>query len=281
MYILYFLLAIFVLLFSFLVGILFYIRFSSFPYIPTLMYHRIATIPNDRNSLPPEKFAWQMAFLARQNYHTITPQELYAYYVHQKPLPPRSVLLTFDDAYRDVFDVALPILKKYNFSALVFPISNWIGRENAWENFHKAPTTTMTWSDLKAWLNAGQTVASHTVDHPFLNNTPLEKSRYELKKSKSVLEEKLQIPIDFLCYPYGKFATTTMRLAKECNYLGAFAIFENIERKNLNLFALPRIPIPAKQKNWEFTLKIRRGFFMIFVTLRQWERLYKLKYRRK
>ncbi len=81
--------------------------------VPILMYHRIASVPGDRNALPEEKFEEQMRYLEENGFHSITVDELQAHFLHGKRLPKKPVVLTFDDGYEDNFSAALPILKKY------------------------------------------------------------------------------------------------------------------------------------------------------------------------
>ena len=240
-------------------------------YIPVLMYHRIATVENDRNSLPIEKFAWQLEYLQKNNFNTISLKMLYDFYTKGIKLPKNPIVLTFDDGYKDNFISALPLLKKYNMTAVVFPIANWIGKPNKWENFGKELTTTMNWQELKSWQENGQEIASHTVEHPFLNNCSRQELLAELSNSKKILQEKLQTSMDFLCYPYGKFDADTVAIAKQSGYKAAFAIFENINLGKVNIFALPRIPIPSHQSEWEFKLKTSK-LFLLFVAMRKWER---------
>ena len=243
-------------------------------YVPILMYHRIAAVPGDRNALPPEKFAAQLAYLAKNGFTTITPNMLHAAYAHGAKLPPKPVLLTFDDGYADNYSAALPLLQRYAMTAVVFPIANWIGRENKWEDFHKAPTRTMTWQELADWQTAGMQIEGHTLDHPFLTNCPPERLESELVKSRTLLEAQLPTKINFLCYPYGFFDEKTVLAAKAAGYLGAFAIFDHVNLWQPDLYALPRIPIPAHQSMWEFRLKVS-SIHLIFVALRKWERDFK------
>ena len=111
---------------------IFYVKFSN--KIPILMYHRIANVPGDRNSLPPEKFEQQLQYLHSKGYTSINMDQLYAHYVLGEKLPPKSVVLTFDDGYADNLYTAMPIMQKYNMIGNVFVIANWIGKENKWEN---------------------------------------------------------------------------------------------------------------------------------------------------
>ncbi|WP_231037959.1 polysaccharide deacetylase family protein [Pectinatus frisingensis] len=266
-----------ILLFIILTVICFIAR--SAHYIPVLMYHRIADVKNDRNSLSVKKFAWQLNYLHKKNYHTITLNMLYDFYAIRKKLPSKSILLTFDDGYADNYTAALPLLVKYKMTAVVFPIGNWIGKKNNWENFGKEKTITMTKEQLLDWQQHGQLIASHTMTHPFLTNCTESKIIDELHDSRQLLSNALSANGDFLCYPYGNFNESVAAAAKKTGYKAAFAIFEGVNLFHIDLYALPRIPIPSHQSKWEFILKTSR-LFILFIALRKWERGFK-KWRRK
>lgn len=259
-------------------AILFYIRFYN--RIPILMYHRLADIPGDRNALPPEKFLEQLHFLKQKGYHTATMHEVWAHYTMGKKLPKKSVLLTFDDGYADNFTIALPLLQKFQMRAAVFPISNWIGKENKWENFNKELTTTMTDEQLRAWLAAGMEIGAHSVNHPFLAGCRPDVLLREVSECKQALKNRLGYDIDFFCYPYGNFSPTVISALKAAGYKGAFAIFDRVPLWNTDVYALPRIPIPARQRMWEFRLKVSRAH-IVFLLLRQLERWFKRHFRKR
>ena len=153
----------------------------------------------------------------------------------------------------------------------IIPISNWIGRENQWEDFHKAATLTMTLDELKSWQKNGMEIASHTVNHPFLSTCKGSQLQAELLGSKYYLSKELNTSIDFLCYPYGNFNKETMLIAKNVGYKAAFAIFDQVPLWNINLFALPRIQISSRQSLNEFKLKVSK-IHTIFIVMRQLER---------
>lgn len=252
--------------------VIMYIKFRN--YVPILMYHRIADVPGDRNSLPAEKFEEQLRFLAQNGYTAITPDMLYMHYTKQKRLPRKSVLLTFDDGYHDNYMEALPLLQKYNMTAVVFPIYNWIGKKNQWENFGKQETTTMTEDELRLWLNAGMDVQVHTLNHPFLTECKDKQLKEEVAVSKRQFEQLLKRPMEYLCYPYGFFDKRVIDEVRKASYKMAFAIFDNVPLWQINLFALPRIPVPSHQKMWEFKLKVS-SIHVIFIAMRKWERDFK------
>ena len=248
--------------------------------IPILMYHRIATVPGERNSLPAEKFKEQLDYLRKHGYNTISLLDLYNHYMNQALLPAKPVVLTFDDGYEDNFFTALPLLLERNMKATVFPIVNWVGRENKWEQFNQQITRTMDWEKLREWQAAGMEVGSHTLNHPFLTQCDKDKLEQELLNSKMSLEEKLGKRINFLCYPYGFFDERTISVAQECEYKGALAIYDNVPLGQQDMFALARIPIPSRQPLWEFALKVGK-FHLIFIIMRKIERSVKHLIRKK
>ena len=251
------------------------IKFSKYQsYIPILMYHRIATVQNDRNALPLEKFIEQLEYLNDNNFSTITTKQLYDYYINKIPLPPKAVLLTFDDGYEDNFVNALPYLKKYNMSAIVFPIVNWIGKTNSCESFGKKTTNTMSTAQLKLWLNSGMEICAHSKTHPFLSACSTKQLNSEINDCKKELEQLLEIPITTFCYPYGNFNQKILQEVSCAKYHCAFAIFENASFDKLNILALPRIGISSRQTLTEFKLKVSK-FHIIFIILRKIERSFK------
>ena len=96
--------------------------------VVVLNYHKIDRM-NISLSVLPEDFEAQMRYLSENNYHTITPDELYESLSGNLELPENPVLITFDDGYADNYRNAYPILKKYGFKATIFVISSFLGSE--------------------------------------------------------------------------------------------------------------------------------------------------------
>ncbi|MCC5464147.1 polysaccharide deacetylase family protein [Pelosinus baikalensis] len=236
--------------------------------VPILMYHRIADIPNDRNTVSPIMFEQQLQYLKRHGYTTISLQDLYHHFTLKSPLPSKSILLTFDDGYEDNLMNALPLLKKYDMAATVCIISNWIGQENNWEDYKNKPhCRTMDLAQLQEWLKQGMFICAHTVNHPFLPRLNNEEILHELASCKISLEHQLHIPIDFLCYPYGDFDNRVKILAKQAGYKAALGIFKGTDFWRNDLFSLKRVVISSRQPLWEFALKVS-SLHMIFIGMR-------------
>ena len=93
--------------------------------ISVLMYHHV--LENDGTiAISQKNFEAQMKMLAKGGYTTITPDELLAYKQGKITLPKKSVLITFDDGWRNNYIYAYPILKKYGLKATIFLITSWM-----------------------------------------------------------------------------------------------------------------------------------------------------------
>ncbi|MCJ7691048.1 MAG: polysaccharide deacetylase family protein, partial [Clostridiaceae bacterium] len=85
--------------------------------IPVLMYHAIGYEKGNTARVPKENFKEQMKYLKDNGYVTLTLDEAYDFFSNNKPIPEKSVVLTFDDGYVDNYVEALPILKEFGFKA--------------------------------------------------------------------------------------------------------------------------------------------------------------------
>ena len=93
--------------------------------IPVLNYHQINDRDHNALTVPVSEFEREMAYLKAEGYTAITPEQLSNHLKYGSPLPPKPVMITFDDGYRDNYTNAFPILKKYGFTASIFLISDF------------------------------------------------------------------------------------------------------------------------------------------------------------
>ncbi len=240
--------------------------------VPVLMYHRVDDVPRNRLAVPAAMFSAQMAYLQQQGYHSITLDQLYAYYINHHPLPAKPIVITFDDGFVDNYTNALPILQQYGMTAAVCIISDWVDRPNDWEEYRgKTPARTMSWFQLRAWRDAGMGLVCHTISHPRLPRLSDEDIMREVSESKRVLEQQLGEQMKFLCYPYGDFDARVQRIARSAGYLGALAIFERAPLWRFDPYAIRRIAISSRLPLSEFARKVSPWHFL-FLLMRQMER---------
>ncbi len=126
--------------------------------VPCIMYHSVKPSPDSEFSISPSVFEADMYYLKRHGYETISLGELASRVAGGKPIPERSVLITFDDGYSDVLYNALPILNKYGYRAVMAVTVSSIGK-----NFSTFPH--MTEYELKIMKNSGIfELANHSYD---------------------------------------------------------------------------------------------------------------------
>ena len=178
-----------------------------------LNYHKVDNM-NISLSVLPEDFDRQMHYLSDHGYHTITPDDLYDSLEGQKELPENPVLITFDDGYRDNYDNAYPILKKYGFKATIFVITSFLGTQ---PNY-------ITWDQAREMDANGISIQSHTVDHKSMTDLTDDQLRYELVESKKKAEQELGHPVEFMAYPTGTYNLHIAQMVKEAGYKAAFTI---------------------------------------------------------
>lgn len=202
--------------------------------ILVLNYHKVDNMDISLSVLPKD-FDRQMKYLKDNNFHTTTPQEMYAALTEGEELPENPVVITFDDGYYDNYKYAYPILKKYGFKGTIFVVTSFLDR---------GQQGYITWGQAQEMESSGViNIESHTVTHSSMTEQTDEQLRYEMAESKRDIEQRLGKTVDFIAYPTGTFNLHIASLVKEAGYKGAFTIkYGNVDRAS-NLFALERVPI--------------------------------------
>lgn len=96
-------------------------RWANRGNILILMYHRFG---EGATKISAEKFELHLKYL-KENHRVLSLAEMVEYSQNGKTLPPHSVVITIDDGYRDVYEIAFPLLKKFNFPAVVYAITDF------------------------------------------------------------------------------------------------------------------------------------------------------------
>ncbi len=177
--------------------------------IPVLMYHEIGDVANN-NYVRLHEFESQMEWLAANGYHSVTLAQVYRHINDFEPLPPKPIVISFDDGYLTFYTLAVPILERHSFVAVNFIITDMVGR-----------TEHMDWDQIRSVAAAGMEIGSHTLSHVDLRNVSNQRLERELVQSKQQLESQIGLPVHFFCYPSGRYAPHTPDAVKQAGYLGA------------------------------------------------------------
>ncbi len=227
--------------------------------IPILMYHSVEKMPKSTvmRSLhvPPNKFNFQMWILKKLGYQGLSIKELKPYLDGEKV--GKVVGITFDDGYQNILLNAAPILKKYNFSATSYIVSENVGSSNTWD-MDKGITQRplMTENEIISWLNLGMDIGGHSKTHPDLTNISTLKAQKEISDCKKELEKKYKVIVTDFCYPFGKFNELISNMAEDSGYLSATTMQRGRANLMSNRFSLPRIPINYRTLPHLFIIKI-------------------------
>lgn len=226
--------------------------------VPVLFYHKINfPAPEAKEKslyVNPKNFHCQMRYLKYRRYNPIYLDELVKGMKGQIKLPPKPIVITFDDGYEDNYTVAFPILKEFGFKATIFLVTEDIGKiSGVWmDSREKLKTSLLNWSQIEEMNKGGINFQSHTHTHPVLTKLNSEQIKKELLLSRRIIEEKLQKPVNFLCYPMGDFDERVEGLVKDTGYLGALTTKRGFVKDGDDLFTLKRIGIKYNKKIWNF-----------------------------
>jgi peptidoglycan/xylan/chitin deacetylase (PgdA/CDA1 family) len=216
--------------------------------VPILMYHSVSTEATPafhRFAIHPTRFAEHMAYLAAENYTTLTVRELTAQRTAGAEIPPRTVALTFDDGFVDFHDEVLPVLARHSFTATLYVVTGFVGDTSQWLiEERESDRPLLSWSQLAEVAAAGIECAAHSHTHPQLDLLPLDRVREELATSKALLEDQLQLTVDTLAYPFGSHSRGVRAAARALGYRTACAVAELVSDID-NPFAVPRLTVSA------------------------------------
>ena len=184
--------------------------------VPILMYHRFRELDADATqgqrdwSVSPSEFAVQMDYLVARGYHSIHFGDLLAYVDDGRPLPSRPVIISMDDGWREIYDVAWPVLRERGLLASLFVLPDY-AEYSAYAN----------WDELKELAAAGFYFGSHSLTHPDLRTLPTADALAEICESKGRIEAELDQPIVVFCYPMGAYNQEVIAKLEACGYRAA------------------------------------------------------------
>jgi len=184
--------------------------------IVVLCYHGVSAKQRER-------FAWQMSKIRSR---VVDLAKCRASTSSCAKLP--YVSMTFDDAFANLMENALPILEQYQIPATIFAVADNLGCSPRWEMPYGHPESTemtITAEQLVAVSkNPLFRIGSHTLTHPDLAKIRPEQLKIELTESKHRLEELLHKPIEDLSLPFGSHDQEVLRMAREAGYKRVYTV---------------------------------------------------------
>jgi peptidoglycan/xylan/chitin deacetylase (PgdA/CDA1 family) len=224
--------------------------------IPILTYHKISDQAElGLTTVSPENFERQMQALKDLNFVPITFTDL----DRPNELPPKAIIITFDDGYESVYTNALPILKKYGFRAVVYIITDYIGKKNTWESVSfQQKFRHLSLAQIKILQNNGMEIASHGKTHRYLSMLDSDEVICEIEESKQYLEKQIGQRIISFCYPYGRSTQRIAKIVEKAGYKYAAQNLSLIPQSDNQHFTLKRRSVYASDNMQSFYSKLEK-----------------------
>ena len=224
-------------------------------------------------AVTPRAFAAQVDHL-RRHYHVLPLSAVVQRLAAREALPPKTVVITLDDGFRDNYEHAFPILTHAGVPATVFLTASYIGTD-------RLPTLTRTeftprpldWTQVREMHAHGIEFGSHTLSHPMLSQVPLVDARREIAESRRVIEERLGARATLFCYPRGDFNDTVKRVVQEEGYVAACTTRPGVNDWRTDRFALRRTYISDRDTPSEFSKKVAGAYDLLQQAAQVWRRV--------
>ncbi len=183
--------------------------------IPVLMYHNtdhVFSAEQALSSITPAGFESHLAAFKEQGYNSVTVKDYIRYTKGEFTLPENPFIITFDDGYTSNYIYAMPILKKYGYTAAVFVVTGSVGVSDvAFPHFN--------WQQAKEMADSGIfEIYSHTNSHQDLTTLTPAQLIFELRRSKISIESKLGTVCDAFAAPFGRFSSEAVSIASAAGY---------------------------------------------------------------
>lgn len=222
-----------------------------------LMYHKINDKAENPVTVPTSTFAAQMAQLAELGYVVVGLDAVLDHYVEAAPLPPKAVLITFDDGYRDNLENAVPALQRHGYPAVLFAPVGYVGeRFPLPHDEHLAErgiiNPTIDWGEVRELEQAGVRVESHGISHRPLAELDVDEAAREIAISKLRLEDRLGRRVRAFAYVKGSeahYKPVHLSLLRQAGYDLGFTSVSGANGPQTDRFRLRRYnvePYPAR-----------------------------------
>ena len=189
--------------------------------VAILGYHKVGRPPPSGWEtwfyVPEAVFAEQLAAMRGGGWEPVDLATFLRALTKPEVLPERAALITFDDGYGSVREVALPWLERFGYPAVLFMPTDFVGRTNVFDLESEPEEPLCDWDDLRALVRRGVAVQSHGASHRAFSDLTPGARALELERSKVALEAELDQAVELFAYPYGDDAGLPAEL---CEALG-------------------------------------------------------------
>ncbi len=212
--------------------------------LPIIMYHgitedakRIGTFVISVSMLKSD-----LEYLVEEGYQTVTVDDVIGYVKHEKPLPPKPIILTFDDGYYNNYCYAYPLLQQYQMKAVISPIGKYTDLYSEMEDKNPAYAH-ITWDEIREMMESGLVeIQNHSYDlhHQTNGRTGAKKKQGEtlaaygkfLESDLMIWQEKMEkntgyTPTTFT-YPFGGISEASYEILESLGFQASLSCEEKV-----------------------------------------------------
>jgi glycosyltransferase involved in cell wall biosynthesis/peptidoglycan/xylan/chitin deacetylase (PgdA/CDA1 family) len=228
-----------------------------------LTYHRVNDDhPGDRLSVHPLAFLEQMELLATSGRLVVSLDEALAALQGEGALPPDAVAITFDDGFRDNFDLALPILDRLRLPATFFLATAYMDGGLCFERYRGCcdRDQALDWQQVREMVARGHGIGGHSRSHRELAGVPLEDMRGEVEGCRADIHRHVGVLPTLFCYPRGREDRSVRRTVAAAGFAAACSVYPGVNAVGVDLMALKRTEVAGGDSLSDFRAKLAGGF---------------------
>jgi len=227
--------------------------------VPVVMYHKVEQVEKRcSDTVSPKNLRYQLDYIKAKGYKVLSLDDYVEGVRAGKRFDRKTVVLTFDDGYENNWSNAFPILREFDYPAVIFVPTEQIGQPGR-----------LTWNQVKAMSSGGITIGSHGLTEAYLPDCPAPRRKREIEESKRILEEELGVPVKFIAYPIGGFNDGIKSQVKRAGYSAAMATNRGSDRFNQDLYEVNRIKFSDKDNSNYILWAKLSGYFNLFRKLKK------------
>ena len=229
--------------------------------VVVLCYHAVSEHWPAPLSVRPQRLQEQLEFMLARGYVGTTFTEAVS-----APTASKALVVTFDDCFRSMLELGLPILDRLGIPATVFAVADFAdeGRPLRWDGVdhwqagpHSSELASLSWRELGELAAHGWEVGSHTCSHPRLTTLSDGALATELQESRERCAEAIGRACASIAYPYGDVDARVVDAAATAGYHAGAALPPRLHRERR--LEWPRIGVYRKDDVRRFELKVSRA----------------------
>lgn len=205
-----------------------------------LVYHHVSDKTPKSTSITPQQFELHLQYFKDNGFKVIALNEVIEKLKNKQPLEDKTIVITFDDGYSDIFYAGHPLLKKYGYPYTMFINPNTVPSKSGMY---------LDWAQIKLMADEGVLIGNHGLVHDSLIKTPkginpeqwLDDKLYELVKSEQIIKDKVGQSWQYFALPYGEYTPQAQQKLEQLGY-AVLTQQSGPVGASTDLTAIPRFP---------------------------------------